>query len=61
MDENSEPLPLAVTVPAARRISGLGRTTIYRLIADGELKALKIGRRRLIDYNSLRSLIADAT
>lgn len=27
---------------------GLSRTTIYRLIRDGELSAKKVGRRRII-------------
>jgi excisionase family DNA binding protein len=31
------------------KISGLGRTTVYHLIAEGKLKAIKAGTRTLID------------
>jgi excisionase family DNA binding protein len=60
MTEQPEPLPIAVTVPTARRISGIGRTKLYELIAEGKLVAPKIGRRRLINFASLQALIADS-
>ena len=31
------------------KISGLGRTTIYHLLAEGKLRAVKAGTRTLID------------
>ena len=45
--------PLAVS-PAAR-LAGLGRTTIYAALGSGALKSLKIGKRRLIAVEALRS------
>ena len=31
---------------------GVGRTTVYGLIAEGELESVKVGRRRLIPASS---------
>jgi excisionase family DNA binding protein len=36
------------------RISGLGNTTIYKLLNDGELESVNVGRRRLILIDSYR-------
>jgi excisionase family DNA binding protein len=49
--------PIAVNTATAKKISGLGNTTIFKLIKDGDLKSTKIGRRRLIDYASLKRLL----
>lgn len=43
-----ERLLLAVSPSEAARITGLGRTSIYAAIKDGDLKSIKLGRRRLI-------------
>lgn len=51
---------LAYTVNEALEATGLGRTTLYRLIAEGKLKAIKVGERTLIPAESLRSLIDNA-
>jgi excisionase family DNA binding protein len=49
---------------AARRLS-VGRTTIYELMASGELQSVNIGRCRRVPVSSLSSfvnkLIGDAT
>ena len=47
--------PLAVSPAEAARLAGLGRTTIYAALGSGELKSLKIGKRRLIAVDALRS------
>lgn len=39
----------------AARLAGLGRTTIYEAIGAGALKSVKIGKRRLITIDALRS------
>ena len=49
--------PLTVTIPAALRISGLGRTTIYELIKSKQIRAVRVGARRLIDFASLKALL----
>jgi len=49
--------PITVTVTVARKISGLGNTTLWKLIGNGTLATVRVGRRRLIDYESLRRLL----
>jgi excisionase family DNA binding protein len=50
--------PITVTVAEARAITGLGNTKIYELIAEGKLKSVAIGRRRLLLYESIKELLA---
>jgi excisionase family DNA binding protein len=40
----------------AARLTGVGRTTIYEAIGAGALKSVKIGNRRLITIDALRTL-----
>jgi excisionase family DNA binding protein len=42
---------------AARRLS-LGRTTVYELMASGELPSVTIGRCRRVPVSSLHSFVA---
>jgi excisionase family DNA binding protein len=51
--------PLTVTIREAMRLTGLGRSTIYKLIGAKKLKLRKIGTRTLIIFESLRELIED--
>lgn len=48
---------LSVRIGDAIRITGIGRTKLFALIADGTLETTTIGRRRLILYRSLQQLI----
>lgn len=48
---------LAMTVEDAIKISGLARSRIYILLAEGKLEARKAGRRTLIIGESLRRYI----
>jgi hypothetical protein len=45
---------LAFTIEDAVKFSGLARTRLYILLADGKLEARKAGRRTLIMGDSLR-------
>jgi excisionase family DNA binding protein len=59
MHEKTLPLtPLAVSIREACRLSGLGRTKIYELIADGRLTTVKIDRRTLIPFEDLTKLLS---
>lgn len=49
--------PLAYSVADAIRVSSIGKTRLYQLIAEGKLEARKIGKRTLIPAASLRALI----
>jgi hypothetical protein len=58
---NGEPdalTPITVTVATARKISGLGNTTLWGLIKEQKLEVVHVGRRALITYRSLRALLA---
>lgn len=51
---------ISVTVKHACAITDLSHTTVYKLIRLGKLKSVKIGRRTLISYASLRGLLEGA-
>ena len=57
MSDPSVPKILAVTVKEAKRLSGVGHTKLYELIAEGRLETVKIGRRTLVRYRSLEALL----
>jgi excisionase family DNA binding protein len=48
---------LAYTILQTCDITGLGRTTVYEMIAKGELRALKCGRRTLILAEEIRRFL----
>lgn len=48
---------VTVTIPEACRISGLGRSFLYELMANDKLRSVKVGNRRLIHVDSLRALL----
>jgi excisionase family DNA binding protein len=59
-DEQTRLEPLTVTVQEARRLTGLGNTTIYKLIGQGKLRTTKVGARTLVMFPSLKSLLESA-
>jgi hypothetical protein len=52
--------PLTVTVATAKKLSGLGNTTIWGLIKEHRLEVVHVGRRALITYRSLEALLGAA-
>jgi hypothetical protein len=57
-DEPHDEKPLTITVAMAKRLSGLGYTTIWKLVKDRKLQTVRIGRRTLIIFRSLEELLA---
>ncbi len=49
---------ISLTLKQASEASGLSIRKLYDLIAEGKLKSVTVGRRRLILYRSLEELIA---
>lgn len=60
MSQLSVSPPLSVSVEEAARIVGYSRSGIYEVIAKGELKAFKLGKRRLILVAELKAWIERA-
>jgi excisionase family DNA binding protein len=50
--------PLALSINDTAKTLGLGRTSVYAMIADGQLEAFKLGRRRLVRMESIKRLVA---
>jgi excisionase family DNA binding protein len=48
--------PLLVSITDSCRLLGVGRTKLYELIASGELRLRKIGRKSLIATSDLQRL-----
>lgn len=51
-------MPLTVRIPVAVRMTGIGRSKLYELIASGDVQVVKIGSSTLITVASLQALIA---
>ena len=47
----------AYRVDAAAQAYGLSRTTLYKLLSEGRLRSVLVGRRRLILRDSLDELL----
>lgn len=50
---------LSLSIETAARITGICRSRIYTLIANGSIDAKKFGKSTLIDAASLRRFLAD--
>jgi excisionase family DNA binding protein len=50
-------MPLLLTVNQAAQMLGIGRSTLYELIDDGEIKSVKVGASRRIPLKAVREYI----
>jgi hypothetical protein len=58
---NDAPPPVSIrSLDEAWRIIGIGKSSGYKLIASGELKTFRIGRRRMTDDDAINALIEKA-
>ena len=48
--------PICVRVAVAVKLTGISRSTLYELIGDGEIEAVKVGRSTFVKYASLKRL-----
>ena len=48
---------LAVRIPQAAQLLGIGRSSVYELINKGQLETIKIGRSTVIPMDVLRGYI----
>jgi excisionase family DNA binding protein len=49
---------VTVSVEDAAMLLGIGRTVAYRLVNAGDLRSVKIGRRRLVVRSSIEEFVA---
>jgi excisionase family DNA binding protein len=57
----AKPFPaprLTLTIREALRATGIGKTTLYKLIDHGKVRRVKIGKRTLVRYDDLQKLVA---
>jgi excisionase family DNA binding protein len=50
--------PIAVRIPQAAAMLGIGRSTLYLCIAAGEIDTIKVGRATLVPVESLTAFVA---
>jgi excisionase family DNA binding protein len=50
--------PLTISVEETIRVTNLSRATIYLLIRQKRLKVTKVFSRTLVDYQSVKALVA---
>lgn len=58
---NDNGAKIAYSPEEAAAATGLGMTTIYKLMKEGRLKRVKIGRSTVIPRSSLAALVGEAT
>jgi excisionase family DNA binding protein len=61
-DQTGEELKMndryTLSIKETRKALGLGRTTIYKLLAAGQLDRVKAGTRTLVTVSSIKRLLA---
>lgn len=56
----SQLTPFTISLEEAERLSAIGRSNLYQLMQRGRVKSRKIGRRRLVIVDSLRSFLLES-
>ncbi|MFB0872144.1 MULTISPECIES: helix-turn-helix transcriptional regulator [unclassified Sphingobium] len=59
MSLDPTPSPITVRIKDACRMTGIGRSKIYLLIAEGKLETVKIGSMTLVRVSSIEALLND--
>ena len=52
-------VPRVLRVEEAAQLLGIGRSLAYELIRSGQLRSIKIGRRRLVPLDAIEEAIAE--
>ena len=56
-DSAALPFRLSYSIDEAATLTGLSRATLYRRVADGQLKTVRRGRRRLVPAKQLENFL----
>jgi excisionase family DNA binding protein len=51
---------ITCSIKDATELTGLGKTTLYSLMAEGKVTSTRVGTKRLIHVESLRRLLQAA-
>lgn len=54
---DAEELPRLLSIPQTCRLLGLGRSNLYKLMASGQVRSVKIGRRRLVPRDAIDAFV----
>lgn len=57
MSSITEPVTLHPVPDAQALLGGIGRTTLYQLVAEGEIATVHIGRRMFVPSDAIRAFI----
>jgi excisionase family DNA binding protein len=49
---------LAYPIPEAAAVLGIGRTSLYKLVEEGAIHTVTIGRRRVVPHSALEDYLA---
>jgi hypothetical protein len=49
--------PLTISIKECVRLSGLGRSTVWKHIKTGTLQSVSVGRKRLVVFGSLEAML----
>jgi excisionase family DNA binding protein len=50
--------PLSVSFVRASELVGVSRNTLKRIAKTGQLRTIRIGRRRVVPYDALKELVS---
>jgi len=50
---------LCLSIDETQQVLGIGRTLVYKMIGEGKLDVVKIGRRTLVRTSSVRAVAGE--
>ena len=53
----AEALPRLLSIPQTCRLLGIGRSSLYQMMASGQVRSVKIGRRRLVPREAVDEFV----
>jgi excisionase family DNA binding protein len=56
-EQTAERLPRLLNIESVMDQLGVGRSTVFALLASGQLRSLKVGRRRLVPESAIVQFI----
>jgi excisionase family DNA binding protein len=58
-NRGAEALPRLLSIPQTCRLLGVGRSSLYQMMASGHVRSVKIGRRRLVPREAIDEFVAN--